>query len=192
MILDYIILYYIIYYIIKQWFTQVNKFLNFSVLWILVRRSFKNLPKEITQIYRIWWLNQYRKMVFVLRPTYRTSMAQGLFRVDPGAWPNPTRTWHFQKCLGPRQDSPKKDASGAGRSTQPLQRGLKPGGGTVPWSQRYIQWQDTRPEPSIASWPAEICPINWICRFSKGREVDICQCLPPDKAWHKVKSPKAD
>ena len=21
---------------------------------------------------------------------------------------------------------------------------------------------------------------------------DICQCLPPDEAWHKVKSPKAD
>ena len=21
---------------------------------------------------------------------------------------------------------------------------------------------------------------------------DICRCLPPDKTWHKVKSPKAD
>ena len=36
------------------------------------------------------------------------------------------------------------------------------------------------------------CDLKVLQCFGPGREDTICQCLPPDKAWHKVKSPKAE
>ncbi len=43
--------------------------------------------------------------VFVFRTTNRMSMAQGLFKVGPGAVPQPIRAQHFEKYLGPHQHS---------------------------------------------------------------------------------------
>ena len=35
--------------------------------------------------------------------------------------------------------------------------------------------------------------LFFLCLGQDGEErTDICQCLPPDEAWNKVKSPKAD
>ena len=48
-------------------------------------------------------------------PHQRKNVAQGLFKVGPVAGPEPTRIRQFQKCLGPRQHSPFRGASGARR-----------------------------------------------------------------------------
>ena len=34
--------------------------------------------------------------------------------------------------------------------------------------------------------------IGWLASGLTHKYSDICQCLQPDKAWHKVKNPKAD
>ena len=52
-------------------------------------------------------------------------------------------------------------------------------------------------EPSRGRTAYQMRPNNWrgkvvnILKECPGTST-ICQCLPPDKAWHKVKSPKAD
>ena len=52
--------------------------------------------------------NQQSHTVFVFRSTDQMSMAQGLFKVDLGVGPQPTRARHFEKYLGPRQHSPEE------------------------------------------------------------------------------------
>ena len=64
-------------------------------------------------------------MVFVVRPTNRTSVAQGLFKVCVQARERSLDT--SQKCIGPRRHSYKK---------KPLRhkaRRLEPGGRTASW-----------------------------------------------------------
>ena len=46
--------------------------------------------------------------VFVDRPTQRASVAQGLFKVGPGAGAGAQTRPAFLKCLGPRRHSPKE------------------------------------------------------------------------------------
>ena len=46
-------------------------------------------------------------MVFVGRPTNQTSVAQGLFKVGPSAWPYPSRAWHSEdRGMSRRRDTP--------------------------------------------------------------------------------------
>ena len=49
-------------------------------------------------------------LVFVLHPNNRTSVAQGLFKVGPGAGLKLTRTRRFQKCYKLRRHSLKEGA----------------------------------------------------------------------------------
>ena len=68
-------------------------------------------------------------MVFVLRPTYWTSMTQGLFlRWVQAQGRSPHAPGISKNASDPVGIPLKRGASGAGRYPQPLRRGLKPGG----------------------------------------------------------------
>ena len=46
--------------------------------------------------------------------------------------------------------------------------------------------------PRVSDWFRY--PVRYECQTAQQRsgEYDICRCLPPDRTWHKLKSPKAD
>ena len=56
-----------------------------------------------------------RTKVFVFRPTKRTSVAQGLFKVRPATGPVSRHARRLQKCLRPRRHSPKKRGTSSAR-----------------------------------------------------------------------------
>ena len=64
--------------------------------------------------YFLYWsykkrTNKHKKLfLFVVRPTNRASLAQGLFKVGPGAGPELRHARRLQKCLKPRRHFPKK------------------------------------------------------------------------------------
>ena len=80
--------------------------------------------------------------------TNRTSMAQGLFKVGPGARSKPTRTRQFQKCLAPHRHFPKEGRFRRQAITQLLQRGLEPGGRPHEAQGCWYQPRDANTRPS--------------------------------------------
>ena len=60
-----------------------------------------NRPAQMPDslLIRLYTKQRLIEQVFVIRPTKRTSVAQGLFEAGPGTGPKPTRVRPLQKCL---------------------------------------------------------------------------------------------
>ena len=111
--------------------------------------------------------------IFVLRPTYQTSMAQGFFKMGlRPTFPKMPRT--------PSAFNLKGTPQAPGDKHNPPKRVKACGDGSLR-PEVYPVTRHSRPEPPIASRPAKMCPINWICRFSKDREAIKDNCTMGEK-----------
>ena len=116
----------------------------------------------------------------------RTKMAQG--RVWGGSCRRAVaqRDRQFQKCLGPRRHSPFRGASGAGRKTQPLRRGLKPGGRPPEAEVMYPVVEHTRPNRAARNHSRSRAPHH---RTQKNATQDKSRgvlYLSYVRIWHKA------
>ena len=90
------------------------------------------------------------------------SMAQDLFKVGPGAGPQPTCAWHFEKYLGPRQHSPKEGHLRRQANNLTSPKRVKAWGDS-PTKARGISSAKTHPNGTtqLTPQPAEVRPNNW-------------------------------
>ena len=102
-------------------------------------------------------------MVFVLRPTYRTCMAQGFFKSGPGRLHAPGISKNASDTVGiPLKGCFRRRAI----NPTPPKR-FKACGDCPLRPEVYPVTRHTRPEPSVASQLVEMYPINWIICVSK-------------------------
>ena len=96
--------------------------------------------------------------VFGLRPTDRTSMAQGLFKVGPGVGPLPTRAWYFQHASSSVGIFLKGAPQSPGDKPNPSEEGQSLGG--RPLVARSMSSYETHPTGSapLTARPAVIYP----------------------------------